>query len=110
LIRRKQAATLEALWNNSKADLSDAMFAIESRVPAATLKRLSEMGHQITVRPDYSQDMGRGRLSCTIPKQEPFALRPIRAPTEQPHPNRPYVSIHRLKRARRKFCHYDEDV
>ena len=35
--------------------------AIESRVPDATLRRLAEMGHSITVRPEYSQEMGRGQ-------------------------------------------------
>ncbi len=35
--------------------------AIESRVPRATLDRLSEMGHLISERPEYSQEMGRGQ-------------------------------------------------
>ena len=35
--------------------------AIESRVPEETLCRLGKMGHAITVRPAYSQEMGRGQ-------------------------------------------------
>ena len=35
--------------------------AIESRMPESTLGRLSEMGHEILVRPEYSQEMGRGQ-------------------------------------------------
>jgi gamma-glutamyltranspeptidase/glutathione hydrolase len=35
--------------------------AIEARMPEATLKRLAEMGHEILVRPEYSQEMGRGQ-------------------------------------------------
>ncbi|HEV2201814.1 MAG TPA: gamma-glutamyltransferase [Bryobacteraceae bacterium] len=34
---------------------------IEARVPEATLTGLSEMGHRISVRPEYSQEMGRGQ-------------------------------------------------
>ena len=34
---------------------------IESRLPAASLRRLSEMGHEITLRQKYSQEMGRGQ-------------------------------------------------
>jgi gamma-glutamyltranspeptidase/glutathione hydrolase len=35
--------------------------AIECRLPESTLQRLSEMGHQIAVRAEYSQEMGRGQ-------------------------------------------------
>jgi gamma-glutamyltranspeptidase/glutathione hydrolase len=34
---------------------------IESRVPAATLERLSAMGHELLVRREYTQEMGRGQ-------------------------------------------------
>jgi gamma-glutamyltranspeptidase/glutathione hydrolase len=34
---------------------------IESRIPAATLERLSAMGHELSVRPEYTQEMGRGQ-------------------------------------------------
>jgi len=35
--------------------------AIESRVPEATLRGLSQMGHEIILRREYSQEMGRGQ-------------------------------------------------
>ena len=35
--------------------------AIEARMPDVTLERLTEMGHEIFVRPEYSQEMGRGQ-------------------------------------------------
>jgi gamma-glutamyltranspeptidase / glutathione hydrolase len=35
--------------------------SIESRVPLTTIRRLSEMGHLIAERPEYSQEMGRGQ-------------------------------------------------
>ena len=35
--------------------------SIESRVPARTFRGLSALGHQITERPEYSQEMGRGQ-------------------------------------------------
>jgi gamma-glutamyltranspeptidase/glutathione hydrolase len=35
--------------------------AIECRMPESTLERLAEMGHEILVRPEYSQEMGRGQ-------------------------------------------------
>jgi gamma-glutamyltranspeptidase/glutathione hydrolase len=35
--------------------------SIESRVPAATLQELSERGHQIAIRREYTQEMGRGQ-------------------------------------------------
>jgi gamma-glutamyltranspeptidase / glutathione hydrolase len=34
---------------------------IESRVPEATLRQLIEMGHELAVRPEYTQEMGRGQ-------------------------------------------------
>src|SRR6516162_8613932 len=33
--------------------------SIEARMPKSTLERLTEMGHDIVVRPEYSQEMGR---------------------------------------------------
>jgi gamma-glutamyltranspeptidase/glutathione hydrolase len=35
--------------------------AIESRVPESTLRKLAQMGHSITLRAEYSQEMGRGQ-------------------------------------------------
>jgi gamma-glutamyltranspeptidase/glutathione hydrolase len=35
--------------------------SMESRVPARTLQRLSERGHQIAIRREYTQEMGRGQ-------------------------------------------------
>jgi gamma-glutamyltranspeptidase/glutathione hydrolase len=35
--------------------------SIESRVPAQTLQQLSEAGHQIRIRREYTQEMGRGQ-------------------------------------------------
>jgi gamma-glutamyltranspeptidase/glutathione hydrolase len=35
--------------------------SIEMRVPAQTLQRLSEEGHQIRIRREYTQEMGRGQ-------------------------------------------------
>ncbi len=35
--------------------------SIESRVPLPTLQRLSEFGHQIAIRREYTQEMGRGQ-------------------------------------------------
>ncbi len=35
--------------------------AIEGRTPAATLQELSERGHEIRLRRDYTQEMGRGQ-------------------------------------------------
>jgi gamma-glutamyltranspeptidase/glutathione hydrolase len=35
--------------------------SIESRVPAPTLQQLSERGHQIAIRREYTQEMGRGQ-------------------------------------------------
>ncbi len=35
--------------------------SIESRVPAQTLQQLSEFGHQIRIRREYTQEMGRGQ-------------------------------------------------
>src|ERR1700728_1653341 len=42
--------------NSGGCDLS-----IEVRVPAATLQQLSERGHQIRIRREYTQEMGRGQ-------------------------------------------------
>jgi gamma-glutamyltranspeptidase/glutathione hydrolase len=35
--------------------------SIEVRVPSATLQQLSERGHQIAIRREYTQEMGRGQ-------------------------------------------------
>jgi gamma-glutamyltranspeptidase / glutathione hydrolase len=35
--------------------------SIESRVPLQTLQQLSERGHQIAIRKEYTQEMGRGQ-------------------------------------------------
>ncbi len=35
--------------------------SIESRVPASTLQQLSERGHEIRIRREYTQEMGRGQ-------------------------------------------------
>ena len=35
--------------------------SIEVRVPAATLQRLSELGHEVRIRREYTQEMGRGQ-------------------------------------------------
>lgn len=42
--------------NSSGCDVS-----IEMRVPAATLQQLSERGHEIAIRREYTQEMGRGQ-------------------------------------------------
>ncbi len=42
--------------NSTGCDLS-----IEVRVPASTLQQLSERGHQIAIRREYTQEMGRGQ-------------------------------------------------
>jgi gamma-glutamyltranspeptidase/glutathione hydrolase len=34
---------------------------IESRVPASALRELTEMGHEVAVRREYTQEMGRGQ-------------------------------------------------
>jgi gamma-glutamyltranspeptidase/glutathione hydrolase len=35
--------------------------ALESRMPARTLEHLANMGHDVLVRAEYSQEMGRGQ-------------------------------------------------
>ena len=35
--------------------------SIESRLPASTIKLLKERGHQVNVRREYTQEMGRGQ-------------------------------------------------
>ena len=42
--------------NSTGCDVS-----IESRVPAGTLQQLSERGHQVAIRREYTQEMGRGQ-------------------------------------------------
>ena len=42
--------------NSTGCDLS-----IEVRVPVSTLQKLSERGHQIAIRREYTQEMGRGQ-------------------------------------------------
>ena len=44
----------------TKRDAPGCDVSIEGRVPFATLQRLSEMGHQIAIRRNYTQEMGRG--------------------------------------------------
>ena len=44
-----------------KASSQGREVAIEARMPQATLERLAQMGHEILVRPEYSQEMGRGQ-------------------------------------------------
>ncbi len=45
----------------SKSNAPGCDVNIESRVPAATLKQLTEWGHIITIRPEYLETMGRGQ-------------------------------------------------
>jgi gamma-glutamyltranspeptidase/glutathione hydrolase len=45
----------------AKSNAPGCEVAVESRVPAATLRQLSEWGHVLTVRPDYLETMGRGQ-------------------------------------------------
>jgi gamma-glutamyltranspeptidase / glutathione hydrolase len=45
----------------TKASASGCEVSIESRVPAETLQQLSERGHQIAIRREYTQEMGRGQ-------------------------------------------------
>jgi gamma-glutamyltranspeptidase/glutathione hydrolase len=35
--------------------------SIEARMPESTLKRLADIGHEVLVRAEYSQEMGRGQ-------------------------------------------------
>ena len=44
-----------------KASAGGCDVAIEARVPEPTLRRLSEMGHDVILRPEYCQEMGRGQ-------------------------------------------------
>lgn len=45
----------------TKAAANGCEVSIESRVPGATLQQLSELGHQIAIRREYTQEMGRGQ-------------------------------------------------
>ena len=45
----------------TKKNASGCDVSIESRVPRATLQQLSERGHQIAIRREYTQEMGRGQ-------------------------------------------------
>ncbi len=45
----------------TKASANGCDVSIESRVPAQTLQQLSERGHQIAIRREYTQEMGRGQ-------------------------------------------------
>jgi gamma-glutamyltranspeptidase/glutathione hydrolase len=45
----------------TKAAANGCDVSIESRVPAETLQQLSERGHQIAIRREYTQEMGRGQ-------------------------------------------------
>ena len=54
-----QAALEAPRFTKRTADGCDV--SIESRVPIATLQQLSERGHQIAIRREYTQEMGRGQ-------------------------------------------------
>ena len=45
----------------TKAAANGCDVSIESRIPEATLEQLSERGHQIAIRREYTQEMGRGQ-------------------------------------------------
>lgn len=45
----------------TKAAANGCDVSIESRVPETTLQQLSERGHQIAIRREYTQEMGRGQ-------------------------------------------------
>ena len=51
--------------NSTGCDVS-----IEVRVPAATLQQLSERGHEIRIRREYTQEMGRGQAILHDSKTE----------------------------------------
>ncbi len=53
-------AALEAA-RFTKRDAPGCDVSIEGRVPLQTLQQLSEMGHQIAIRRNYTQEMGRGQ-------------------------------------------------
>ena len=54
-----QQALESPRFTRSTATGCDAL--IESRVPAATIERLVAMGHELSVRREYTQEMGRGQ-------------------------------------------------
>jgi gamma-glutamyltranspeptidase / glutathione hydrolase len=54
-----QAALEAPRFTKKNADGCDV--SIESRVPVETLQQLSERGHQIAIRREYTQEMGRGQ-------------------------------------------------
>lgn len=54
-----QQAMESPRFTRSRATGCDAL--IESRMPAATIDELSAMGHDLLVRPPYTQEMGRGQ-------------------------------------------------
>jgi gamma-glutamyltranspeptidase / glutathione hydrolase len=45
----------------TKRDAAGCDVSIEGRVPLASLQQLSEWGHQIAIRRNYTQEMGRGQ-------------------------------------------------
>ena len=45
----------------TKLNASGCDVSIETRVPPQTLQQLSEHGHQIRIRREYTQEMGRGQ-------------------------------------------------
>jgi gamma-glutamyltranspeptidase/glutathione hydrolase len=45
----------------TKKNANGCDISIESRVPAATREQLTKMGHQLNVRREYTQEMGRGQ-------------------------------------------------
>jgi gamma-glutamyltranspeptidase/glutathione hydrolase len=44
-----------------KGSPSGCNVSIEARLPQSTLERLAEMGHEVVLRAEYSQEMGRGQ-------------------------------------------------
>lgn len=54
-----QQALESPRFTRSTATGCDAL--IESRVPRATIEKLSAMGHELSVRAEYTQEMGRGQ-------------------------------------------------
>jgi gamma-glutamyltranspeptidase/glutathione hydrolase len=45
----------------TKKNANGCDLSIESRVPGESLQQLSERGHQIAIRREYTQEMGRGQ-------------------------------------------------
>jgi gamma-glutamyltranspeptidase/glutathione hydrolase len=45
----------------AKTSASGCEVSVEGRIPAATVRQLNAWGHRVTVRRDYTQEMGRGQ-------------------------------------------------